>query len=470
MTAKPRTHYAKSGTVSVAYQVFGAGAVDLVYVPAWVSHIEYTWEEPSYVEFLTGLGRFARVMMFDKRGTGLSDRHTGYPTLEERMDDIRAVMDAVGSDRAALLGNSEGGNMAALFAATYPSRVTSLILFGGFAKRVWAPDYPWAPTREQRQRWLDLIERDWGGVVDLADLVPTRAHDPAFAEWFATYLRLGASPGTALDLARTNTDIDVRHVLPAITAPTLVMSNRGDRDASPEESRYIATRIPNARFLELDGEDHLVWTSNHARILGEIEAFLTGKRSEPVIDRILTTILVTDIVGSTEIAAKLGDHRWSELLQQHNALIRDELSSFRGQEINTAGDSFLAAFDGPGRAVRCAQAIAAHVRPLGLSVRCGLHTGECQIEAGSLTGIALHIASRIAALAGPDEILASSTVRDLVVGSGLAFAERGLKALKGVPGQWNILAVEERSIYDTKRPRGSWDAPGVAGLDTKALK
>ena len=442
MIAKPRTMYAKSGEVSVAYQVFGTGEVDLVYVPAWVSHVEYAWEEPSYAQFLRRLGGFARVIMFDKRGTGLSDRHMGYPTLEERMDDIRAVMDAAGSARAALLGNSEGGNMAALFAATYPDRVIGLALFGVFAKRVWSPDYPWAPTPEQRRRWIELIERGWGGTTDLADLVPTRANDPVFGEWFATYLRLGASPGTAVILAQNNTAIDIRHVLPAITAPTLVMSNRGDRDASPEEGRYIASQIPTSTYVEFDGEDHLVWTSNQDRILGEIEAFLTGRRSDPVIDRILTTILVTDIVGSTELAAKLGDNRWNQVLQKHQLVIRDHLGRYRGREINTAGDSFLAAFDGPARAVRCAQAIASDVRQIGLSVRCGLHTGECQLEAATLSGIALHIASRIAAMAAPGEVLASSTVRDLVVGSGISFVERGLQALRGVPGHWNILVVE----------------------------
>ncbi len=438
---KPRTRYAKSGNVNIAYQVFGDGARDLVYVPGWVTHVEYAWEEPSYARFLQRLASFARVIIFDKRGTGLSDRDTGLPTLEERMDDVRAVMDAVGSQRAAILGMSEGGNMSVLFAATYPQRTVALIIFGTFAKRIWSPDYPWAPTPEQREEWFKLIEQDWGGVVDLSTLCPSRATDPAFAEWWSTYLRLGASPSAALALGRTNTQIDTRAVLPAIRVPTLVLHRRGDRDANIEEGRYIAARIPNARFVELAGDDHLIFTGDSDTVVDEIEMFLTGMRRDPEIDRILATILYTDIVGSTTRAAEVGDRRWRDLLDRHHALVRDELRRFRGREVGIAGDGFVAAFDGPARAVRCAQAIVGSVRSLGLELRAGIHTGECEASGDTLAGIALHIGARVAAMAGPGEVLVSHTVKDLVAGAGISFDSRGTHVLRGVPGEWSIFAA-----------------------------
>ncbi len=333
--SKPHTKYAKSGRVSIAYQQFGSGALDLVYVPGWVSHIEYNWEEPSYVRFLERLGSFARVIVFDKRGTGLSDRDGGLPSLEERMDDVRAVMDAAGVERAAIFGASEGGNMSALFAATYPERVIALVLHGCFAKRIWSPDYPWAPTVEERQKWFDLIEHDWCGAVDIATLAPSRANDPSFVDWFATYLRMSASPSAALSLARANTQIDTRHILSTIRVPTLVLHRRNDRDAHLAEAELIASSIPEARLVALEGEDHLVWVGDQAALLDEVEEFLTGARREREIDRVLKTILFTDIVGSTLRAADLGDRAWHDMLGRHDAAVRNALARFRGQEIRS---------------------------------------------------------------------------------------------------------------------------------------
>lgn len=439
---KPRTQYAKAGDVNIAYQVFGTGPLDLVYVPGWVSHLEYSWEEPSYARFLDRLGSFARVIMFDKRGTGMSDRDVGYPTLEQRMDDVRAVMAAVGSERAAIVGFSEGGSVSALFAATHPQRTAALVTFGIFAKRIWSPDYPWAPTPEERQKWLGQIESGWGGVVDLATLSPSRAGDTAFAEWWPTYLRMGASPSAALTLARTNTEIDIRAILPAINVPTLVLHRRDDRDAKFAEAEYIARHIPNAKLVPLAGTDHLIWTEDQDTLLDEIEEFLTGVRRGRDVDRILTTILYTDIVESTKRAAELGDQRWRDLLARHHLLVRGELARHRGREINTAGDGFLASFDGPARAIRCALAIENDAADtLGLQLRAGVHTGECVAEGDTLSGLALHIGARVAAEAGPREVLVSSTVKDLVAGAGLAFDDRGARVLKGVPGEWRLYAV-----------------------------
>ena len=438
---KPRTKYAKSGNVRIAYQVFGDGALDLVYVPGWISHVEHAWEEPGYARFLARLATFARVITFDKRGTGLSDHDSGLPTLEERMDDVRAVMDAVGSERAAILGTSEGGNMSALFAATYPERTVALVLFGIFAKRIWSADYPWAPKPAERERWFELIETEWGGTVDLSTLAPSRAGDEAFAEWWGAYLRLGASPGAALALGRSNTEIDIREVLTAIRVPTLVLHRRGDHDVKIEEARYIAARVPNAKLVELEGEDHLIFAGDVEAIIDEIEEFLTGARGSLEPQRVLATILFTDIVGSTSQAAKLGDRRWHDLLNLHDRTVRQELVRFRGREINTTGDGFVAAFDGPARAIRSALAIAAAVRQFGIDVRAGIHTGECEVSGTSLAGIALHIGARVAAIAGPGEVLVSHTVKDLVAGSGIVFANRGSHPLRGIPGEWTIFAA-----------------------------
>jgi pimeloyl-ACP methyl ester carboxylesterase len=443
VTVQPTTRYARSGSVSIAYQVVGDGPRDLVWVSGWVSHVEAGWDEPLQARFRRRLTSFSRLILFDKRGTGMSDRvaDRDLPTLEQRMDDVRAVMDAAGSERAAILGQSEGGGMAMLFAATYPERTNALITIGAYAKRVWDPEYPWAPTPEQRQRFFDMIERDWGGEMDMSDLAPSLAADERFRRHLATYFRLSASPGSALALARMNTQIDVRNVLPTIGVPTLVLHRTGDLDSNVAEGRYIAERIPGAKFVELPGVDHMPWAGNQEDIIDEIEEFLTGIRPAPQPDRMLATVLFTDIVGSTERAASLGDSAWRDVLEQHHALVRRELTNFRGQEISTSGDGFFATFDGPARAVRCAVAIRDRLRESGLEVRAGVHTGECERMGDNIGGLAVHIGARVAALAGPGEALASSTVKDLVAGSGIVFEDRGAHSLKGIPGEWRVFRV-----------------------------
>ena len=440
---QPTTRYARSGSVSIAYQVVGDGPRDLVFVGGWVSHLESGWDEPLLARFRRRLASFSRLILFDKRGTGMSDRvpDANLPTLEQRMDDVRAVMDAAGSERAALFGQSEGASMAILFAATYPERTTAVVTFGAFASRIRHPDYPWAPTTEERQRFYELIERDWGGEMDMTELAPSMAHDDGFRRRLSTLLRLSASPGAALALARMNTEIDVRGILSAIRVPTLIMHRTGDRDANIEEGRYIAARIPGAKFLELPGSDHLPWVGDQAEVVDEIEEFLTGIRPAPEPDRVLSTVLFTDIVGSTERASSLGDSAWRDVLEQHHASVRRELAHFRGQEIATTGDGFLATFEGPARAVRCAVAIRDRMRESGLEVRAGVHTGECERMGDNIGGLAVHIGSRVAGLASPGEVLASSTVKDLVSGSGIVFVDRGAHSLKGIPGEWRVFRV-----------------------------
>lgn len=435
------TRYARSGDVNVAYQVIGEGKFDLICMIGWVSNIEYVWEEPTLSGFLNRLAAFSRLIIFDKRGTGLSDRVSNMPTLEERMDDVRAVMDAAGSSRAALFGISEGGSMCTLFAATYPERTQALIICGSFAKRIWSPDYPWAPTPEERQRFFDDIMDKWGGVVDLEHIAPSMAHDERFRQWWSAYLRRSASPGDALAFARMNTEIDIRHVLPTIHVPTLILHRTGDRDALIDEARYMARLIPDSRLVEFPGDDHLPWVGDSRPILDEIELFLTGELHHATDNRILTTLLFTDIVDSTRLAATLGDTGWRQRLEAHNAIVRNELRRFHGREVKQTGDGIFASFDGPARAIRCAQAIANALRPLGLVIRCGLHTGECEVIGSDLGGIAVHACARIAALAGPGEILVSSTVTHLVAGSGLQFRALGPQDLKGIPGEWPLFAV-----------------------------
>ncbi len=442
-TPYPKTRYARSGDLHIAYQVIGEGPLDLVLVMGWVSHVELAWEEPALAAFLRRLASFSRLIIFDKRGTGLSDRvpNDQLPTLEARMDDVRAVMDAVGSERAALFGFSEGGNMSALFAATYPERTAALVMFGTFAKRQWSADYPWAPTREEREKTFALIEREWGNLTDVKHYAPSKADDPVFAEQIATYFRRSASPGAAVALLRMNTEIDIRAVLPAIRVPTLVLHRTGDRDANVEEGRWIASQIPGARFVELPGEDHFPWLADQNIVLEEIEAFVTGVRPAPHANRVLATVLFTDIVGSTANAARRGDRAWLELLEQHHASVRTELARFRGHEVKTAGDGFVATFDGPARAIHCACHIRDRVRGLGLEIRAGLHTGEIEIMGKDIAGLAVHIAARVCAAAAGGEVLVSSTAKDLVAGSGIEFADRGRQQLKGIPDAWRLFAV-----------------------------
>ena len=428
----PVTRYAKSGDVHVAYQVFGTGPVDLVFVPGFVSHIENYWEHPDLARWLLRLGRFARVIMFDKRGTGLSDAVPEVPTLDLRMDDVRAVMDAVGVQRAAQLGISEGGPLAALFAATYPQRCQGLVLYGSFARSSWI-------TPEMLKGFLTYTDQAWGSGRSLPTWAPSRKKDAALQQWWGRFERLGASPGAAMAVVQMANQIDISDILSSIHVPTLVIHCTGDTLINVEHGRFLAGHIPGARLLELPGEDHLFFL--HDRIGDAIEEFLTGSISAPESDRVLATVLFTDIVGSTAKAEQVGDQRWRDLLDAHRTIVRRELGRYRGQEVKSLGDGFLATFDGPARAVRCACAIAEAMGPLDIQVRSGLHTGEIEVTDGDVQGIAVHIAARVSALAGPGEVLASRTVKDLVAGSGLSFQERSKHKLKGIQELMDLYAV-----------------------------
>ena len=436
----PETQYAQSGNVNIAYQVVANGPVDLVYVPGWVSHVELSWELPDLARGFERLASFSRLILFDKRGTGMSDpvSTADLPTLEQRMDDVRAVMDAMGSERAAIFGASEGGNMSMLFAATYPERTVALCTFGSTAKRVWSSDYPWAPTPEKRQEAFDDVERYWKTGLGWEDLAPSL--DAAALSEISRYYRRCATPGAALALMKMNTLVDVRDVLQAIRVPTVVVHRAEDRDANVEEGRFIAAHIPDARFVELPGADHSWWTLDRDAILDEIEELVTGVRPAPHPDRMLATVLFSDIVGSTAELRRLGDRGWAELLARHHAAVRHELAHFRGHEVDNAGDGFLATFDGPARAIRCAVAVREVVEMLGLELRIGLHTGECEKLGDKVAGIAVHTGARIASLASAGEVLISSTVRDLVSGSGIVVEDRGEHELQGV-GPRHLYAV-----------------------------
>jgi len=442
---EPTTRYARSGDVSIAYQVFGDGPVDLVFAPGFVSNIELGWSLPGRAAFLETLASFARVIQFDKRGTGMSDPVRGHASLETRMDDVRAVMDAARSERAALLGVDTGGMMSVVFAATYPDRTAALVLTGTAARTLWAPDHPWGPTEAEYLRSVEEEERQWGSEEH--GLGVMRRYSPSLpdtdAQRWASYLRQSASPGAYASYRRMNMENDVRDVLPAIHTPTLVAHRVGDKVVDVAAARYLADRIPGATLTELPGDDHSPFTGSTKELIAATQEFLDGlgqpEWTEP--DRVLATILFTDIVGSTAKAAQLGDARWRELLQQHNSLIRRQLARYRGHEVDTAGDGFFASFDGPARAIRCAKAIQADVGQLGLELRAGLHTGECELIDGKVGGIAVHIGARIAEAAGPSEVLVSSTVKDLVAGSGLDFDDHGIAELKGIPGDWRLYTV-----------------------------
>ena len=433
--------YARSGDVSIAYAVHGEGPVDLVFVHGAISHLEVEHERPEFRAMLERLGRFARVIVFDRRGTGLSDRVRELPTLETRMDDVRAVLDAVGSERASLLASFEAGALTALFAATYPERVAALVLYNPVVRGTWASDYPWAETVDDWRAELAAVNEKWGTKEFAARwcraIAPSRADDDEFLEWFARLQRAGASPGAAVSVLRMIMDVDIRDVLPAVRVPTLVL-------ASPrfvEPSRHAAQRIPGSRFVEVPGP--VMIYLHGEEFYGPIEEFARGAAGEPEPDTVLATTLFTDIVGSTAKASEVGDARWAELVERHHALVRRHLDRYRGTEMDTAGDGFFATFDGPIRAIHCAQAISGSVRDLGLEVRAGLHTGECERLGDKLGGLAVNIGARVASLAGPGEVLVSSTVKDLVAGSGLAFDERGEHELKGVPGTWRLYAVAD---------------------------
>jgi class 3 adenylate cyclase len=432
--------YAYSGDVAIAYAVYGDGPPDIVFVHGFAGNIQIEQETPHTRAFHDRIASFARFVTFDRRGTGLSDRPREAATLETRMDDVRAVLDAVGSERAVLFGTFEAASMCLLFAATYPERTLGLVLYNPVARGTWAPDYPWAaPAEEWRRQTAQEVSAGWGTYAQaqalLRDMAPTRAEDPEFVAAQARSLRLSASPGAAATIRRMAADVDVRDILGAIRVPTLVANMPDTRD----EAEYVTARIPGARRLEVAGPDFLISLQTET-LLPEVERFVRGlDEREP--ETVLATVLFTDIVGSTARLAELGDAGWRELVERHHALVRQQLSRFRGQEVDTAGDGFFARFDGPIRAISCARAIGTAVGELGLEVRAGLHTGECQLVGEKIAGLAVNIGARIAAQAGPGEVLVSSTVKDLVAGSDLRFEDRGAAALKGVPGEWRLFAV-----------------------------
>ncbi len=445
MSLPPETRYARSGDIHIAYQVIGDGPLDLVFVMGWVSHLDSFWTEPRFARFLKRLSSFSRLILFDKRGTGLSDRVTELPNLEQRMDDVRAVIDAVGARRVALFGISEGAAMCALFAATYPERTAALVIYGGYAKRLRDPEYPWAPTQEEREQFFDAIEQGWGGVVDLETLAPSEFGDAAFRRWWASYLRQSASPGAALALARMNSQIDLRAVLPAIRVPTLIVHRSGDLDIDVGGARYMAERIPGATYVELPGNDHLMVAGDQEPLLQAVELFLTGSLPVPEHDRVLATLMITGIVGAAAMAVRLGDQAWGEIVAAYDRIVSEHLARYRGREERKALGGSLVSFDGPARAIRCAQGIVEATRGLGIDAHAGLHAGECSRVDGEFQGVAVHIAERVFDRSGPGEVLVSSTVKDLVAGSGIEFAEHESRLVTGPASHWRLFTVADGS-------------------------
>ena len=443
MTDLPSTRYAKSGDCHIAYQVVGDGPIDVVFVPGFVSHLEHSWDDPRLAHFFRRLASFSRLILFDKRGTGMSDAVPvqQLPTLEQRMDDVRAVMDAAGSQRAALVGVSEGGPLNLLFAASHPERTSAMVIVASYARIAWAADHPFGASAEAERQLLDRIDEGWGSGVLLGAFAPSLAHDAVARAWWARFQRQAASPGATVALMRMAFEIDVRAVLPAIRVPSLVLHRAGDRLVPAEHGRDLARRIPGARYVELPGTDHFFFSGDADAYLDRIEEFLTGERNAGSSERVLATVLFADIVGSTERAAQIGDVRWRELLEAFYSVARRQLERFRGREVDSAGDGLFAAFDGPARAIRCGAAIGDGARALGVELRVGVHTGECELIGAKYGGIAVHIGARVAAHARPGEVLVSGTVKDLVAGSGIAFADRGAHALKGVPGEWRLYAA-----------------------------
>lgn len=440
---QPETQYARSGDVSIAYQVVGDGPIDLVIVPGWVSHLEVVWEEAEAAAFLRRLGEFSRLILFDKRGTGMSDPMTYAPPIDERMDDVRAVMDAVGSERAALLGYSEGAPLALVFAAIHPQRTSAVIAYAGFARLKRAPDYPAGLPDDVIAQWIETAVTSGVTGQFYDSVVPSRRGDDQFRQWFKRMIRQSASPSMMRLLMEANSNIDIRELLPSIRVPTLVLHRTGDNLVLVEHGRALAAGIPGAKYVELDGGDHWPWFGDTDAVVAEVEEFLTGMRHEAPGDRVLATVLFTDIVGSTQRLAQIGDKAWRKLLDQHDAVTRRQVERFRGRELKHTGDGVLATFDGPARAVRCARTIQDATRAIGLEVRAGLHVGECELRGNDIGGLAVHIAARVAEAAGTGEILVSGTVRDLVAGSGLEFSDRGTRELKGIPGEWRLFSVDQ---------------------------
>jgi class 3 adenylate cyclase/pimeloyl-ACP methyl ester carboxylesterase len=435
------THYAKSSEVHIAYQVFGSGPVDVVVVWGTFSHVELMWEEPGMARFLNRLGRFARVIHLDKRGSGISDAIPGVPTLEERMDDVRAVMDAVGSDRAFILGESEGGPMSVLFAATYPERTLGLILYGALVRILRSEQTPWGTTPESFELFLDVLVEQWGTGSAADIFAPSLVGDEEVARFMGRFERMAASPGAVRQLMMANAEIDIRPVLPVIAVPTLVVHSTGDIPVPVGNGRYLAEHIAGARFVELPGSDHYIGGEPGVVLADEIEEFVTGVRPEPHIDRVLATVLFSDIVDSTGRLSEQGDRRWAELLVGHDALVSHEVQRHGGRVVKSTGDGVLALFDGPARAIRAACAIVEGVRTLGLEARTGLHTGEVEPMGDDVSGIAVHLASRVMSSAAPNEVRVSRTVRDLVAGSGIEFTALGAQSLKGFAEEWELFAV-----------------------------
>ena len=438
----PEVRYADGSGVEIAYQVLGEGPPDVVWVAGAFTHLGVMWEHAGYRRACQQLAAFSRLILFDKRGMGLSER-ARVGTLEERMEDVRAVMDAAGSEQAALIGVSEGGPMSMLFAATYPERTRALLLIGAEVKEEKTDDWPWGEsTREEFEDWMLQVSERWGKGLAASVLLADEPDQEAAKAWLGKLQSASATPRDAVAFMRVGLDIDVRDVVSSIHVPTLIVHRVDDPICHVENARFLAANIEGAKYVELPGSNHVPWSGNgDDEVLGEIREFLTGVREAPEPDRVLATVLFTDIVGSTERATELGDRRWRELLDAHHAAVRRQLERFRGRELDTAGDGFLASFDGPARAIRCAGAAIDSVRELGLDIRAGVHTGECELHGGKLAGIAVHIGARVAGQAGPGQVLVSSTVRDLVAGSGLEFEDRGSASLKGVPGEWRLYAV-----------------------------
>ncbi len=443
-TQTPETRYIQNGDVNIAYQVLGDGPVDIVFVMGWVSHLEYFWKHHLFASFLERLASFSRLILFDKRGTGLSDRVplSELPTLEQRMEDVHAVMGAVGSQRAILVGVSEGGPMCSLFAATYPEKTAGLVMIGTYAKRIRDDEYPWAPTEDQREAFFELMRNEWGGPVGIDERAPSMANDAEFREWWATYLRMGASPGAAVALTKMNAEIDVRGVLPSVRVPTLVIHRSGDMCLKVEEGRFVAAQIPDAKYVELGGIDHLPFVGDQAEILDEIEQFVTGVRSAGEYDRVLATVMSVSFADPDAESARRGTIEWENFIARSKAFVHRQLPMYKGREVSVGDEETLAAFDGPARAIRCAAAINQAAAAQGVSLQIGLHTGECDVLDDKYSGFAVDLARQIAGLSESGNILVSRTVKDLVAGSGLEFSEFGVRSFDGVDGEWRLFTVD----------------------------